>query len=598
MVSISPVIAGAEGPAVSFKDGVGGFTVSLESPQQGDTYHLWMTASGGTEADLADIDDVDDLLSIVKYVDFVRINGDVEVLFDVKCPEGVHGKYGVRIIRSTVDGLTEDTYYTYTFVDPNLAVEATRDYMAVDDDTTFAELFEKYYEKGLFKSDNLGVLADEDVLNSIGSDFAIVRDLVLGADGSEFEAVPYEILSCAASTFTYNALLSGDIDEIRTEIAKNGAWMSEYLPADENLENYMRIFEAAKDVYEDGDGLRDILEIACEYSAYENSDKFLDVFDGIDEEISDADKLKNMLDWSVALSGLEGATRDEIAEILEENAELFGISTNSEDIGDVTIAQIARIFKNTGVSSLYGQEAFSEYYAGLIDELTEDDEEDSKRGGSGSRGGSKGPSKYVADPVIPADNTGIEQGEKKEEVNLPFTDLNGVEWATEYIAMLYDMGIINGVSKDSFEPNRQVTREEYVKMLVVAFDLSADKVMDFVFNDVNEENWSYPYIKAAYLSGVVNGMSKDYFGAKEPITREDAAVMLYKAMGIEVPDAELAFSDADAIADYAKDAIAALSSVGLMTGMEDGTFAPLGQTTRAQAATMIGRAISYDGGGM
>ena len=241
MMSISPVITGAEEPTVSFTDGVAGFTVSLESPQAGDTYHLWMTGVDGTEADLAGVDDVDGLLSEVEHIDFARATSTSGVIFNVTCPDGDFGKYGVRVIRITTDGEIDNTYFTYKYVDPNLALEAIAEYMVVDDDITFAELFDKYYGEGLFEDDNLGVLADEDVLNSIGSEFAIVRDLVLGADDSEFEAVPSEILSCAASVLVYNALLSGDVDDARAEIAENGAWMSDYLPADEDLESYRRL---------------------------------------------------------------------------------------------------------------------------------------------------------------------------------------------------------------------------------------------------------------------------------------------------------------------------------------------------------------------
>lgn len=606
MMCTFPIIVGAEEPKVIFTDGASGFTVSLESPNIGDTYQLWMTAEGGTEADLVNIQDEDDFLSVVKHVDFVRVTSDNDVTLTVACPEGAYGRYGVRVIRSIKGAETEDTYYTYKYVDQSLAADAIEDFMAVSDDTTFAELFETYSERELFDPENLGVLADENIVSTIGSEFALVRDLVLGADDSQFEAVPAELLSCAAGAVTYNALLAGDAEAARTEIAENGAWIKEYLPSDSALESYMRIFAASKDTYEDADGLRDILVVARDYSQREDADGFIEMFEEIADDISNADELKNALDWSVALSAIEGATRTEIEEILEENAELFGISTDSKDNKGVTIAQIARVFETDNVASLYGQDAFSEYFDGVVDELAEDDDDSkgssSGRGNSGSRGGSSGsvsgPSKYVTDPVTPADNPETSGDTAEATDELPFADLDGVEWATEYIKMLYDMEIVNGVTEDTFEPNRPVTREEYVKMLVVAFNLSSTKAIDYTFADVPESRWSYPYVKAAYLAGVVNGMSKDYFGAGEPISRQDAAVMLYKAMELTAQSAELDFTDADEIADYAKEAVAAMAEAGLMNGMEDGSFAPNGQTTRAQAATMLGRALSYDGGGM
>ena len=78
------------------------------------------------------------------------------------------------------------------------------------------------------------------------------------------------------------------------------------------------------------------------------------------------------------------------------------------------------------------------------------------------------------------------------------------------------------------------------------------------------------------------------------IALQDAAVMLYRALqykGNTLAVGELTVTDGSSIAEYARDAVSALSAVGVINGMDDGSFAPDGITSRAQAAVMIYRVV-------
>jgi hypothetical protein len=71
-------------------------------------------------------------------------------------------------------------------------------------------------------------------------------------------------------------------------------------------------------------------------------------------------------------------------------------------------------------------------------------------------------------------------------------------------------------------------------------------------------------------------------------------VRLAQAIGLEL-NAEKAydeFTDSANIADYAKDSVEALCKSGIVNGMGDGRFEPIGQATRAQAAKVIYEMIS------
>lgn len=211
-------------------------------------------------------------------------------------------------------------------------------------------------------------------------------------------------------------------------------------------------------------------------------------------------------------------------------------------------------------------------------------------GGGKSSGGGGGASVFA--PTKPVENKPDTKDDEKT-----FYDLDGFEWAKDYINSLSSKKVINGFGDGTFKPGNKVTREEFVKMLVVALNLKGD--IKLGFNDVDSTHWAYGYIKTAVASGIVNGISDTEFGITSEITRQDMAVMAYRAAkkvgklnNIE-PDKNN-FSDESDIADYAKDAIAYMKSAGIINGVGENMFNPLGTATRAETAVVISKII--DGG--
>lgn len=167
-----------------------------------------------------------------------------------------------------------------------------------------------------------------------------------------------------------------------------------------------------------------------------------------------------------------------------------------------------------------------------------------------------------------------------------------VTWADEAVTYLALNGIVNGVSENEFAPNDAVTREQFVKMAVNAAGIKTEGASSD-FTDVDKNEWYYEYISAGVNAGLINGVSDTEFGLGKVVTRQDAAVILYRAaqaMGIELDGGSVkSFSDKDAVADYAEEAVAAMSAAGIIEGNEDGEFMPLNGCTRAQAAVIIYR---------
>ena len=172
---------------------------------------------------------------------------------------------------------------------------------------------------------------------------------------------------------------------------------------------------------------------------------------------------------------------------------------------------------------------------------------------------------------------------------MPFEDLDTASWAYEAISTLYNKGIISGKSETRYAPNDNITREEFVKLIIGAIgELSVNKQNKF--KDVSDDAWFCNCVNLAAELGIVNGIGDNLFGAGMKITRQDMAVMLYKAVvykGIDLNINGPEFTDSDEISDYAVQAIGALASEGIINGMDDGTFKPNSNATRAEAAQMV-----------
>lgn len=250
-------------------------------------------------------------------------------------------------------------------------------------------------------------------------------------------------------------------------------------------------------------------------------------------------------------------------------------------------------FSERNLSELSGQN-YNDYSAlkSAIDNIKSSNSGSSSSSGGnrgGGSGGSIGGTKTYPTVVPDTDNKDIELN------YYVFDDLDSVEWAREPICKLAEMGVLRGKEYRLFYPNDNITREEFVKMLTVAYKLNIENKTD-KFTDVNADDWFMPYVAAALENGIVNGVSDDMFGTGQNITRQDLAVMAYNAAlknGVEFNTEDVQkFSDDDKISDYAKTAVYALKSQDIVNGIDGKNFAPQDTATRAEAAKILYALIS------
>lgn len=172
-----------------------------------------------------------------------------------------------------------------------------------------------------------------------------------------------------------------------------------------------------------------------------------------------------------------------------------------------------------------------------------------------------------------------------------FTDLDNYGWAKNAVGSLFVKGIVSGRGDGLFAPNDAVTREEFVKILVLAMDLADDAPCEN-FSDVDEQAWYAPYITSAVNKGVINGQGEGIFGVGQIVTRQDMAVMMYRTIvKKDAHESSSEFSDIDTVSEYAKEAVKYMNAAGILNGYEDGTFRPFNPVTRAETAVAVSRML-------
>ena len=153
------------------------------------------------------------------------------------------------------------------------------------------------------------------------------------------------------------------------------------------------------------------------------------------------------------------------------------------------------------------------------------------------------------------------------------------------------MGFINGTAQDTFSPNSNIAREQFMKILLNTLGI-VDSGAVCSFGDVNENDWFYPYVATAQKLGITKGFEDGTFGVGQDITRQDMVVLIGRALeiaekAVEPEGSRPDFLDKDMISDYAIEAVGVLRQAGILNGDENGNFMPRSPSTRAEATKML-----------
>jgi len=183
----------------------------------------------------------------------------------------------------------------------------------------------------------------------------------------------------------------------------------------------------------------------------------------------------------------------------------------------------------------------------------------------------------------------------------PFNDVPGDQWYSEAVQFVYEHNIMGGVGNNQFNPQGSLTRAQVTALLFRVHHertANAQDDRDNNFTDVGN-TWYAPYVTWAFDNEIVFGTSATTFNPNGNITRQEFATMVYRyAMNMtdfrdmEVPSAWwLRFTDRGQIATWAYSALRWMNFRGVVTGSTATTINPTGTATRAEAAVMMMRFV-------
>ncbi len=287
--------------------------------------------------------------------------------------------------------------------------------------------------------------------------------------------------------------------------------------------------------------------------------------------------IRGYINESILLSAIEVMHLSNTYTIMTDFSNLFPVNTTN--LRKLTVDGQGNIYSQIA-NKYYGTYAdvVDAFDRKVLDALNDDGDGGSSGGGWGGGGGG---SAVIIDGDAEAPQV---QPETKPE---GFTDIADVPWARNAINYLSANKIINGKSENIFDPNANITRAEFVKILVVALGLEAQNSDMISFGDVPADAWYADFVAAAANAGLVMGDDSNNFSPDSPITRQDMAVILYRGFKPEAKGEAVSFDDSTDISDYATEAVAALSAAKIVNGTGNNMFSPLNCATRAEAAVMV-----------
>ncbi len=498
----------------------------------------------------------------------VEHEGKVEFTFDeVKMPYGAAtGEYKF-VVSGEGYGAAEIEVKKYlSLADKQIFISEVNSLISAGGDGLYDKVLDKATEFGVSEAELKDLDSDA---QAVFDDFMPSTQYTVPDGDFEDDAEKTEMLFSACKTFKEDvdkAMIFASAANVKNQ-ATLDFWITKY-------------FKTLKMHQDDTETPFDEFEIYTYLDDVQNSETFVKRISEYNIP-SDMTELKNYIYESILLSAVEVLPSGNTYTIIKGFPSL--IVVNKSKLAKLSLDEQGQIYVN--VAKKYYKtfddlaEAFDDAVTDKLGEPKDKGNSGGGGGGSGWGGGSGGGhSVIVNDGTVQPSKPGADNG---------FEDISGVPWAKDAILYLADEGIINGKTVNLFAPDDFITRAEFVKILMMALEKEINATETSSFVDVIEGSWYMPYVAAAEKRQLVMGNEQNMFMPDAGITRQDMAVILYRAFKPEIKNKPLVFADADFISGYAVEAVDALTSAGVINGTGNNMFSPLQGATRAQAAVMI-----------
>ena len=185
------------------------------------------------------------------------------------------------------------------------------------------------------------------------------------------------------------------------------------------------------------------------------------------------------------------------------------------------------------------------------------------------------------------------------------------DWAREEVGRAVELDLIYDPYDYFSFIQDAISREDFAcnaaALVAKGFGINLEGYV-FIMNyrgQAEDENFTYSAVDAAVELGILQGTGAGELDLYRAITRQEAAAMLartYRAYQSEEPDVlePVSFTDRADIADWALEDVALMSQLGIMNGVGDGRFDPLGTYTKEQCFISLLRlyeVVPFDGAG-
>ena len=324
--------------------------------------------------------------------------------------------------------------------------------------------------------------------------------------------------------------------------------------------------------------------LGYDISSYDNLPKYKEKAYEIlsQRDFSDTDEMCMEIEQAVYVAAAQNCTRwGELWDLLFNTyGDVFNLDKSL--LGNTDKAKVFGVMLDK--RPFYSAADISDKYKMSIEQVQK--ENNVSPGGLSPGGSSSGsaPSGFTGAPAV----TPAKQNET-------FSDMAQAEWAKEFVEKLAALNIVSGIGDGTFAPQKLVTRGEFSTMLAKALNLSADNLNNS-YEDVFETDWFCPYVAALSAKGVASGAYGKFYPYNN-ITRQDMASMIWRAlkmMGYESADKSDVFPmDYDDVAEYAKEGVAALYGMGIISGFEDNSFRGGNTATRAETAVVLCKLLEF-----
>ncbi|MCX7715115.1 MAG: DUF4127 family protein [Clostridia bacterium] len=176
-----------------------------------------------------------------------------------------------------------------------------------------------------------------------------------------------------------------------------------------------------------------------------------------------------------------------------------------------------------------------------------------------------------------------------------YKDVSPDAWYYSNVAFVSDNKLMNGTSENMFEPESPVTRAMFISILHRIAESETSQNIKSPFSDVSPSDWYYDAVLWAFKSGIITGRTDGSARTQENITRQEAAVLMYRFAAYFNADLSLSgemlscFDDRSEIDGYARTAVEWVAEKGIVSAMPDNKIYPNALVSRAQAAAMFQR---------